>query len=183
GEHGGEHGGALVHRLGVRRDAVRQPRAIREMVAPQLGEELEDPDPLRPRAARLPGGPIGGLSGVHRRPPDGGASEVPVFPRRGALGPEATEPATVVEHCARLAGPVPQAPGGNWRALIRGYPSSGARRQPSGQLPDAKPQAVTSGKCAGVLLWPLWPVNRLRLGVWQLLCGLSTASLSSCQTP
>src|SRR5438552_4449977 len=79
------------------------------MVAPQLGEELEDPDPLRARAARLPGGPVGGLSSVHRRPADGRAREVPVFPRRGALGPEATQPAPVVEHRTRLAGPVSQA--------------------------------------------------------------------------
>src|SRR5947207_8944555 len=88
------------------------------MVAPQLGEELEDTDPRRARAARLPGGPVRGLSSVHRRPADGRAREVPVFPRRGALGPEATQPATVVEHRTRLAGPVSQAASRDGSPLI-----------------------------------------------------------------
>src|SRR6266571_3628068 len=88
------------------------------MVAPQLGEELEDPDPVRPRPARLPGGPVRGLSSVHRRPADGRAREVPVFPRRGALGPEATQPAPVVEHRTRLARPIPEAPGCDGSTLI-----------------------------------------------------------------
>src|SRR5439155_7839173 len=107
-EHGGEHRGAVVHRLGIRRHAVPEPPALRAVVAAQFREELEDPDAHCPLAAGLPGGPVGGVSGVHGAAAHGRARQVPVLPRRGTLGTAAAQPAPVVGRRPRLAGSVPE---------------------------------------------------------------------------
>src|SRR5205807_4527739 len=66
GEHGGVDGGAVVRGLGVRRPTVREPGAVREVVAAELRAELEDAHPDRALPARLPRGSVGRLPGVYR---------------------------------------------------------------------------------------------------------------------
>jgi dipeptidyl aminopeptidase/acylaminoacyl peptidase len=96
GEHGGQHRRAMVRQLGVRRHAVREPHAVREVVSPRLRPELEDSDADRALATRLPGGPIGGVPGLHGREGVGRACQIPLLSGRGALGDPAAQPAAVV---------------------------------------------------------------------------------------
>src|SRR5205823_10639812 len=103
GEHGGDDGRAVVHGLGIRRHAVREPRAVRKVVAVEFRAELEDADPDRPFPARFSRGPVGGLPGVHRRESARRARQVPLLPRRGPLGAAAAQPPPVVGNGARLA--------------------------------------------------------------------------------
>src|SRR5207248_10771620 len=101
-EHGGNHGRAVVRRLGVRRHAVCEPRPVRAMVAVEFRTELEDTDLDRTLAARLSRRPVGRLPGVHGREATGCARQVSVLPRRGPLGAATAQSPLVVGNGARL---------------------------------------------------------------------------------
>src|SRR5690349_4672432 len=76
------------------------------MVTVELHQEFQDADASRARATRLPPRRERGLPVVHRAAEDEGPVEDALFPRRGPLGDEAAEFATLVQDGQRLGRPV-----------------------------------------------------------------------------
>jgi dipeptidyl aminopeptidase/acylaminoacyl peptidase len=104
------HRGAVVHRMGVRRPVVgldRHGGAIPQALSAPFRAELPHTDPRAARRARLPRAVYRGALDVHRAAAAGCAEPARRVPGRGALDPQAAEPAPLVGRSARVAPEVP----------------------------------------------------------------------------
>src|SRR5437764_15083262 len=94
--------------MGVPRQPMGQPGAVREVVAESLREELRHADARVARRARLPRPDRPGAGAIHRAAAPRHSVKAPLLPRRRTLGAEAAELEALVPDRGGLVRPGPE---------------------------------------------------------------------------